>query len=165
MSNFNHAYIFRGVPGSGKSTAAHAVANHMGLLTDQTITGGVIYYSSNDGDLVSAIHSTDTFFLNKEGEYQFNPRQLGLFHGLNFKKFKQSLSENVPIVICDNTNTTRREYIKYLEAARRVGYITSIVTLPIPSIELCVARNSHGVPEEAIIKMIKRWEPYSGRKK
>lgn len=160
----NHAYVMRGIPGSGKSTTAHSIASLNGTLTEMEAVDGVIYYLK-DGEIFSAVHSTDTFFYDEEGKYNFVAWKLGQFHSLNFKKFKQSISDNIPIVVCDNTNTTRKEYIKYVEAARRSGYVTSLVSLPHPPIQVAVERNTHGVPEEAIIKMIKRWEGYNGRKK
>lgn len=165
MSNvLSHAHIMRGVPGSGKSTTANSIASLMGTLVEKTIIDGVIYYSK-DGMIHSAIHSTDSFFYNREGVYEFIPWKLGQYHSANFKKFKQSVADNIPIVICDNTNTTRKEYIKYVEAARRSGYITSLISLPHPPIDVAVERNTHGVPEEAILKMMRRWEGYNGRKK
>lgn len=160
----NHAYIMRGIPGSGKSTTAESIASLSGLLTEREVVDGVIYYL-RDSEIYSAIHSTDMFFVDQEGNYNFVPFKLGLYHSLNFKKFKQSIYDNVPIVICDNTNTTRKEYVKYMEAARRSGYVTSLVSLPFPPIDVAVERNTHGVPEEAILKMMKRWEGFNGRKK
>jgi len=156
------AFIMRGVSGSGKSSTAEAIASAGSV--DSYIDDGVVYYTNEQGDVISAIHSTDNYFM-KDGKYEFNRFMLGKNHSINFKKFKQSIALEIPIVICDNTNTMRKEFIKYLEAARRTGYITSVVALPHPPLAVAVERNSHGVPEEAIEKMIKRWEPYNGRKK
>lgn len=165
MEDFlSQAYIMRGIPGSGKSTTAHSIASLSGLLTEREMIDGVVYYM-RDGGIHSAVHSTDNFFIDKNGDYNFVPWKLGTHHSLNFKKFKQSITDNIPIVICDNTNTTRKEYVKYMEAARRSGYVTSLVSLPHPPIAVAVERNTHSVPEEAIIKMIKRWEGFNGRKK
>lgn len=154
----------RGIPGSGKSTTAHSIASLMGVLTEKEVVDNVTYYL-RDGKIFSAIHSTDSFHINSDGVYEFIPHKLSLFHSLNFKKFKQSIDDNISIVICDNTNITRKEYSKYLEAAKRSGYLTSLVCIPHPPLEVAVERNIHNVPEEAIIKMIKRWEGYNGRAK
>lgn len=163
MNKIKRAYIMRGIPGSGKSTAAIELASLCGTIDERDIFENVIYHSK-DGSIFSAIHSTDTFFYNKNGEYIFEPWKLGHFHSLNFKKFKKSLEDNIPIVICDNTNILRSEYKKYLEAAEYYGYFTSLVVMPHPSIEVAVERNTHKVPEEAITKMINKWEGYNGRK-
>lgn len=160
MSKF--AFIMRGVPGSGKSSTAEAIASAGSV--DSYIDDGVVLYVDLNGDVISAIHSTDNYFM-QNGKYVFNRYELGKNHSINFKKFKQSIEMEIPVVICDNTNTTRKEFMKYLEAARRSGYITSVITLPHPPIGVAASRNSHGVSEEIIEKMLRRWEPYNGRKK
>lgn len=40
----NHAYIMRGIPGSGKSTTAHSIASLMGVLTEKEVVDNVTYY-------------------------------------------------------------------------------------------------------------------------
>jgi hypothetical protein len=160
----NLAYIMGGVPGSGKSTAAREIAQ------SGRIDGGVFwtensvtYYGSpatddTDAVIVAAIHSTDQYFM-QDGEYKFNPRQLGIFHNANFKAFRKSCEAGIPIVICDNTNTTRKEWNKYAACADNRGYIVAHVTMPHPKPSVAAERNSHGVPLDAINRMIKRWEP------
>jgi predicted kinase len=124
--------------------------------------------------VVATIHSTDNFFLVDTdgsgnllecGEYRFNPREIGRNHQKNQNAFKKSIEQGIPVVICDNTNTTLWEFKKYLRTARRAGYITSVVTMPHPPIDIAVERNTHGVPREAIEKMLRRWEPWKNGKK
>lgn len=164
----NVAFIMGGVPGSGKSTAARAIAQSSDgseFFVHKSVTywGHPVYDSL--GELVekdtvfsAAIHSTDQYFM-KDGEYKFNPRQLGIFHNANFKAFRKSCEAGIPVVICDNTNTTRKEWNKYASCADNRGYIVAHVTLPHPSIDEAAARNTHGVPKDSIKKMIRRWEP------
>lgn len=149
------AFICRGLPGSGKSTIAHGIASQNGELKS-FIEDDIIFYVKNEM-FYSAVHSTDQFFM-KDGVYNFNQERLGFFHSLNFKKFKQSLDLGIEIVICDNTNTTRKEYLKYVEAAKYYGYMTALITTPHPTIEESLNRNVHNVPREVIERMLSRWQ-------
>lgn len=130
----NIAYILRGLPGSGKSTEARRLAGVNGR-----------------------IHSTDDYF-TLGGHYQFDVAGLDMCHKLNRIAFYASLSDDVPVVVCDNTNVQRWEFAPYIEAAERAGYEVVIITMPHPTVEECVMRNTHGVPEATIRRMIEKWE-------
>jgi NEDD4-binding protein 2 len=127
-------YIIRGLPGSGKSTLAKKLAGESGK-----------------------IHSTDDQFI-VEGVYVFDPKKLGINHEKNFNNFKKSLEMGVDPVIVDNTNTQKWEYKKYVDLAESMGYQVEIQCVPHIDPVLAAKRNTHGVPEEAIRKMLKRWE-------
>ena len=124
----------RGVPGSGKSTVAKRLANG-----------------------ISRIHSTDDFFLI-DGKYHFDPEQLAENHDRNFKMFCNSLNEDIPIVVCDNTNIKRWEFERYVNAATQAGYFVAFVLMPHPEPELASQRSIHKVPIETIKQMIVEWE-------
>lgn len=170
----NIAYIMRGVPGSGKSTVAKNIAitktDDAGASFLSFIPGkedselkGVYYISQGDGKVLSAIHSTDQYFLNDEGVYEFNRANLGKNHSKNYKSFRASCENDIPIVICDNTNLTKKEWKKYASCARNLGYIVSIISMPIPSAGVAAERNTHGVPVKDIKRMISRWESFDGK--
>jgi len=127
-------YIMRGIPGSGKSTMARQLAGDTGK-----------------------IHSTDDYFM-KDGKYAFDPNQLRRNHQLNFQAFKADLSLGVSPVIVDNTNTQKWEYENYTKAAEDAGYEVEVVQVPHIDPKLAAQRNTHGVPEESIRRMIARWE-------
>lgn len=128
------AYIMRGVSGSGKSTKAKELAGSIGK-----------------------IHSTDEYFM-KDGVYKFDPRFLGPNHKRNLAAFKDSLNRNVPIVVCDNTNSRHWEYKEYIEAAQNHGYEVEIVQMPHPDPVVAAKRNLHKVPETTIRRLLTRWE-------
>lgn len=127
-------YVMRGIPGSGKSTIARNLAGSTGK-----------------------IHSTDDYFM-KNGEYVFEPKDLRRNHQLNFEAFKADLALGVSPVIVDNTNTQRWEFQNYVEAAEAAGYEVEVVNIPHIDPKLAAQRNTHGVPEEAIRRMLSRWE-------
>jgi len=129
------AYIMRGLPGSGKSTVARQIAENR----------------------LSTIHSTDNFFM-VNGEYQFNPSKLREYHAKNLAAFTKSCEDNTPVVICDNTNTQEWEYEQYIKAAEENGYCVAIVKMKHPSTIVAAERNTHGVPLEAILRMLSRFE-------
>uniref|UniRef100_A0A7S3N2P0 ATP-binding protein n=1 Tax=Euplotes harpa TaxID=151035 RepID=A0A7S3N2P0_9SPIT len=131
---FKYCFIMRGVPGSGKSTVAKRIKGEEGV-----------------------VHTTDNYFLNENGEYVFDRDLLAENHKKNFQAFCKSIDEGVESVIVDNTNTTEREYKRYQEYATEHGYVVSFVVIPHIPASVAAARNSHGVPEEAIKNMLKRW--------
>lgn len=149
--------IMRGLPGSGKSTEGRKLA---------------LAHMESGGQTV-AICSTDSFFM-KDGEYVFDANMLGEYHGLNQYKANQYMSMGVELVIVDNTNTTHKEMEPYKYSAS--NYLYEVVEIlvgkdklfPEPEyfspqtyanyIDLCVNRNSHGVPKEAIERMARRFE-------
>ena len=148
--------IMRGCPGSGKSYAARQLA---------------------ENSTATIIHSTDDFFY-KDGVYRFDPSKLYEYHTRNFANASLSMVDgSASLVIIDNTNITKREFVKYVEVAGRCGYEVQYVEpsspwwlrvrkdLPIfsdmASIEyasLFVERTVHNVPLLAIARMLRRWE-------
>mmetsp|Transcript_12638 Transcript_12638/g.11186 ORF Transcript_12638/g.11186 Transcript_12638/m.11186 type:complete len:142 (+) Transcript_12638:32-457(+) len=134
-SAFKFCFIMRGIPGSGKSTVAKKIAGEEGV-----------------------IHSTDNYFVNEEGEYVFDGSKIKRNHEKNYSAFVQSIEDGQETVIVDNTNTQEFEYKKYATYATEAGYVVSYVTIPFISAEEAAERNTHGVPAEAIERMMKRWK-------
>jgi tRNA uridine 5-carbamoylmethylation protein Kti12 len=139
-------YIMRGVPGSGKSTAAKEIAHPDG-----------------------AIHSTDTKFLDEKNVYRFDGSMLEAYHKKNFEEFCESLKGGKPIVVLDNTNIKEWHYKSetknYVKAAKENGYIVRIVEMPFPKPEDAEKWNTHGVSKEIIKRLIKQFEPETTEKK
>jgi len=184
----NRVIIMRGVPGSGKSTMAKYLGSVSGKPGDEFwMENKILYYGrpplalkraeaadlwartriSHETDeslygrepaIYSAIHSTDQYFVNADGTYEFYPRGLFLNHSKNYKAFCDSINSSVPLVIVDNTNTRRKEYGKYLKYAHDNGYWVSFHVMPHPTPEEAFLRNTHGVPMSKIEEMIKRFQ-------
>ena len=136
MSNYKTVYIMRGVSGSGKSTLAQQLAGANGI-----------------------IHSTDSYFYDSNGNYQFDPSLLGDNHQKNYTAFCDSL-ETHDVVIVDNTNTQEWEYEGDVRKAEASNYQVVYVVLK-PSLrdaQVYADRNTHGVPLDAIHRQIARFE-------
>ena len=134
MEDKKRVIILRGVSGSGKSTMARELSGETGI-----------------------IHSTDDYFMQGD-KYIFDPKNLHRNHQANLRAFRNSLSQGLSPVIVDNTNTRKWEYENYIKEAEKAGYEVEVISVPHPDPKVAAERNSHGVPEDMIRKMIKRWE-------
>ena len=139
--------IIRGLPGSGKSTAAREIAS---LFT----ANQVIICSADDFFCCDYKH-------NNSGDYKFNPELLGEAHAWCRGQAELAMKLDIECVIIDNTNTRKWEYKPYLLMAARFEYevnTTIIGKFDEESIKLYAERNTHGVPFEAIQRMADRFE-------
>jgi predicted kinase len=135
--------IMRGAPGSGKSFKAKQLAK--------------------DGVICSA----DDFFMELgKGQYQFNPSLLPQAHKQCQDKALQAINSGISPVVIDNTNTSLWELkqLKHIiQTAKSLGYSVNIEEPETDwwknkDIDEMAKRNSHGVPRNAIEKMINRFE-------
>lgn len=138
-ANAKKLIIMRGLPGSGKSTKAR------GLV----------------GESVD-IFSTDDFFVNPEnGKYEFDPQMLGRNHALNVQRTEEAMREGVTPVVVDNTNTRLYEMKSYVQLAQKYGYEVEFYEPDTDwawNVEELTQRNTHGVPQDAIQRMMDRWD-------
>ena len=157
MKRRKRLVIMRGLPGSGKSTMARDIARSA--------------IKENHQEVV--ICSTDSFFVNDDGEYVFDPTKLGQHHSANQHKVKSYMLLGAEVIIVDNTNTTHREMKPYKELALLRGYDVHEVFIGKEFlfqgmdtdhnkfrdyIALCHERGTHGVPMESIEKMARRFQ-------
>ncbi len=142
------AIIMRGLPGSGKS---HWVNE---FLLTQHVEAAINVRSRG-------YFSTDSFFYDGD-RYRFDSRKLSEYHQRNLTGFIQALSNNEPLVICDNTNLAHWEFMAYETAAKAMGYQVRIVLLGDPLCPahqaLCAERNNHGVTLQNIKRMMHNFE-------
>jgi predicted kinase len=143
VSAAKRVVIMRGLPGSGKSTRAVAIA--------AAASGTVVCYS------------TDDYWHRPDGAYDFNAKRLNDAHAWNLWRFRKACLRGASLVIVDNTNIRRKDFEPYVTYARACGY--EVVESPPPpgdleawDVDLCAERNLHGVPKSVIQAMAEKWE-------
>lgn len=121
--------LVRGLPGSGKSTYAKQLL---------------------ESDPRSKHLEADMYFIDRDGNYTFNPSWLRSAHTWCLDSATSCLISGTNVIV-SNTFTTMKEMQAYLDVAIRHG-----ITLEI--IEIRTQYGSiHGVPEATMDKMRQRW--------
>ena len=100
--------ILRGVQGSGKSTFA------------------TLLQSMNPN---SVIHETDSYFVNENGEYDFDPTKLQENHNKNFNAFCDSIFKGIEMVIVSNVNAKKEHFQSYIDYAKFNGYKVTVLVV------------------------------------
>lgn len=98
----NELVLIRGLPGSGKSTIARAMA-------------GYVHYE------------TDQYFVDANGVYRFDPANLKDAHQWCQVCVDDELAGGVNVVVA-NTFTQRWEMQPYLNMAKRMGIKVRVIT-------------------------------------
>ena len=121
-------FLFRGIPGSGKST----LANSLGTLNVEA----------------------DTYFINKDGEYNFDASKLSEAHKWcqDFIEFQMGKGESNLSV--SNTFSKEWEMKPYFNLAKKYGY--KVFTIVVENRH--GGQNQHNVPQEVINRMVDRFE-------
>ena len=134
-------YIMRGLPGSGKSAVAEALAP------------GNVYAADDHPGLYGP-------------DMSFNPKLLSEAHSATKNKIINAMEKGESKIALANTNTQHWEMTPYVKAAQQYGYHVTFVhvegTLN-PFGEL--TKNIHNVPEEALKRMKERFEPFDIKRK
>ncbi len=129
--------INRAISGSGKSTFSNYLVN-----------------AANEVGLSTSICNTDSYFIDKDGNYVFDASKLGYYHTLNYRKFCQDIDNGLDIIIVDNTNLKDRDFKQYTSYPKSKGYVViEVVFLP-DTAEVHYNRNLHALPMEAINRML-----------
>ena len=126
--------IMRGLPGSGKTIKVKEIAK--------------------DGAIIC---SADDFFVDADGNYNYDKSYQGDAHLWCEGKARYYMSNNHPHVIIDNTNVKKEHMKRFLDLAKEFEYQVQIVVVK-ADVETCIHRNIHQVPEEVIRKMAVEWE-------
>jgi predicted kinase len=137
IENFNNninnksksVILLRGCPGNGKSTLAELICNKEHICT------------------------ADDFFIDVDGNYNFDSNKIELAHKECQTKCETLLKENIKIIVVANTSTTEKEVSVYKKLALKYNYMFFSVIVENRN----NTKNIHNVPEETIEKMKKRF--------
>lgn len=133
----------RGLPGSGKSTR-------------------VSYLIKNLNPFEYIVCSNDHYpgYYNSKGKYEWTPKKAKEAAKYCRALFEKSLSDNIPIIIIDNTNLSSKVYSYYKDKAEANGYEVTFETIEpdVNKLETYAARNEHNVSLEMLKQMLLAWE-------
>lgn len=134
MMNRNTLTLIRGLPGSGKSTVAKALG-----------------YASRWDRIVH--YEADMYFVDEQGNYNFDPTKIKKAHEWCQLATRGSLIADDDVIV-SNTFTRIWEMQPYIDMAKELDVNLNVIE--------CYGqfKNVHGVPEEKIVEMAERWEPW-----
>jgi hypothetical protein len=106
------------------------------------------------GDKDYCHKEADMFFVNRDGEYKFNPSQLKEAHQWCKEEVEFLMKYEHPTVVVSNTFTQEWEMEDYFKLAEKYGYrVHSIIVEKRHN-----GVNQHGVPEERLQAMKDRFQ-------
>jgi predicted kinase len=120
-------YIVRGIPGSGKSTFAK--------------------------QLTSNVFEADHYFIDNEGNYNFDPSKIKDAHKDCQDNVRYAMESSITKIAVSNTSTQEWELQPYFELAEKYGYTVFSVVVE----NRHGGVNQHGVPEDKIQMMKDRF--------
>jgi predicted kinase len=125
----NTLVLLRGLPGSGKSTAAKLFnkAPHF---------------------------EADMYFMDADGNYQFDVAKIKDAHNWCRHSTMDAMKKGYPIVVVSNTFTQEWEMEAYYLLAEEIGYM--VVSMIVENRH--GGKNVHGVPEDKLEIMKNRFE-------
>jgi hypothetical protein len=114
------------------------------------------------------ICSADNYFYDSDGEYHFDPAQLGHAHSACLHDFLSALTNPyMDVVYIDNTNTTLVEIAPYMAIAQAHNCDVRVIVMEGGGVGEFAQRNVHGVPEEVVERQalqiretLQNWPPF-----
>lgn len=135
--------LIRGLPGSGKTTAAKMLSA----------------ISSEGRHHTPELCAADDYFYDEGGHYAFDPKLLPAAHKDCHNRAALAVQKGRSVVV-HNTFTQRWEMEPYIQLAHEHGCRLIVMSVFDGGCdnETLAARNTHGVPLEGIKAMRDRWE-------
>jgi len=123
-------YIVRGLPGSGKTTFIESI-------TQNYVEADMYHEKVVDGKLI----------------YDWKPENVSLAHQWCYNQVEGLMEMGEEKIAVSNTNTTEKEFKKYIELANDFGYRYHVITVE----NYHGGENTHNVPEKTLEKMENRY--------
>lgn len=120
--------IFRGLPGTGKTTLA-------GLLC------GVVF-------------AADDYFVQPDGSFRYDSSQIEAAHAACRRNVEEAMQSGIEVIGVANTHTRLREFERYFSIAEKHGYRVHVVVVE----NYHGGTSEHGVPDAAMVRMSDRFE-------
>ncbi|XP_064208810.1 NEDD4-binding protein 2-like 1 [Anguilla rostrata] len=139
--NRPHLIIMRGLPGSGKTTLS------WDIMKEYDYTGEVL--------------STDDYFIDDYGYYNFDFYSLERAHNWNQERAEEAMQNGVHPIIIDNTNMRRCHMEPYVQMGLEYGYYIKFRTTPDTfrcSVEELHKRANCGITKRVMYRMKKNFE-------
>ena len=164
-NNHKILWIMRGVAGSGKSHKAKQLAGSTGA-----IFGTDDYWEPNYVQNFNAAIANNTI-----------QQKLSEYHQKNYERAIQAMQKGITPIVIDNTNIRKRDFERYVQAGESLGYEVRFAESDHPewkkirpfiphdvekmqqAAQFFHRNNQHGVPANAIYKMMSSFEESSLR--
>ncbi|XP_061106225.1 NEDD4-binding protein 2-like 1 isoform X3 [Conger conger] len=104
------------------------------------------------------ILSTDDYFINDYGHYNFDYNQLGEAHAWNQDRAEEAMRDRVHPIIIDNTNIRRRHMKPYVQMGLDYGYFIRFMETPDYSVDELHERYP-GIDKQDLYRMKRNYEP------
>jgi len=139
--------INKGIPTSGKSTFAKEITKTL-----------------NENGLSSIICSTDDLFMIDD-KYKFDITKLRENHLKNQEKFLEALSNDIDLIIVDNTNLEPWEAKPYYMFAKKFDYKVILIDFEPRDLSEIISFQTNpnynkNIPQSVLQDMLKRYETY-----
>jgi predicted kinase len=137
----NTIVIIRGLSGSGKSTVSKIIKQKY-------------------GDELVGICSADLYFM-RDDKYIFDINQLENAHKFCLRSVEMFLNSKHNTIIVDNTNSTLKEYQKYIDLAGKHKYKVLVLEIECSDKKQAIdmgKRSTHQIDTKVSINMYNRWE-------
>jgi len=137
MMNPNHRMvIYRGLPGSGKTTIA------------------MLERKAQAKDCACEVFEADHYYM-KDGVYHFDPGKIGLAHSdcaRRVMNFMEEHKNSNALAIVSNTAIAAWEISPYIMLANVHNWWSMVITIVCP-LRLCMQRETHNVPDRTMMEM------------